>query len=240
MAAAVSTLIFCPLAFQGSRAAVADTSSVSSSAVPLGDLERAAREDRAPDGVAHRSGQAHLDTRTASPDRSLAQTNPSRHASVPGSSGVGREGDCPDDRGGLAFYKSRARFWAHKMGAGVTAPVAGEPRATCPLVHRAVKFWREKAASNRLRYQAWAYQYDWRSWLPAKWVRVARCETGVRWDWNSGAYQGAFGFAVSSWDAFRLPGYPSEAYLATPRQQYEVALLIWRRYGLSGWGCRNA
>ena len=61
MAAAVSTLIFCPLAFQGSRAAVADTSSVSSSAVPLGDLERAARE-HCPDarrGLAFYRSAAH-------------------------------------------------------------------------------------------------------------------------------------------------------------------------------------
>ena len=81
--------------------------------------------------------------------------------------------------------------------------------------------------------------------MPDKWQRIGACETGYGrrpgdFHWNSGPYQGAFGFAVSSWDAFRLPGYPSEAYLATPRQQYEVALAIWRRYGFSGWGCRNA
>lgn len=85
-----------------------------------------------------------------------------------------------------------------------------------------------------------ARQWNWQQWLPAKWVRIARCETGMRWDWNSGRYQGSFGFAVSSWDAFRPPGYPSEAYLASPWEQYQVALAIYRRYGLSGWGCRNA
>lgn len=91
--------------------------------------------------------------------------------------------------------------------------------------------------------QAW--QWKWQAWLPDKWQRIGACETGYgkrpgNWKHNSGSYQGAFGFAVSSWDAFRLPGYPSEAYNATPWQQYRVALEIYKRYGLSGWGCRNA
>ena len=115
----------------------------------------------------------------------------------------------------------------------------------CPQIHRAVKFWRAKAQANRLRYEAWAYQYDWRSWMPDKWQRIGACETGYGkrpgdFHWNSGPYQGFAGFAVSSWDAFRLPGYPSEAYLATPRQQLNVALAIYARYGYSGWGCRGA
>jgi len=89
------------------------------------------------------------------------------------------------------------------------------------------------------------YEYNWRLWLPDKYARIGACETGFgkrpgRWDWNSGPYQGAFGFAVSSWDQFRLPGYPPEAYQASPWQQYQVALAIHARYGFSGWGCRNA
>ena len=103
-----------------------------------------------------------------------------------------------------------------------------------------------KARAARLEYRRWhRYHYAWWEWMPDKWQRIGACETGYGrrpgdFHWNSGPYQGAFGFAVSSWDAFRLPGYPSEAYLATPRQQYEVALAIWRRYGFSGWGCRDA
>ncbi len=88
------------------------------------------------------------------------------------------------------------------------------------------------------RKQHW--QYRWDVWLPAKWVRIARCETHVTWTWNSGTYQGAFGFHRDSWDRFRRPQDPHEAYQATPWAQYQVALRIWRRYGLSGWGCRNA
>ena len=92
--------------------------------------------------------------------------------------------------------------------------------------------------------QSW--QWKWEKWLPDKWQRIGACETGYgkrpgRWDWNSGAYQGAFGFAVSSWDQFKpVSWWPSEAYLATPWQQYRTALAIHARYGFSGWGCRNA
>lgn len=97
------------------------------------------------------------------------------------------------------------------------------------------------------RTPAWkqAWQYRWQVWLPDKWQRIGACETGYgkrpgNWHWNSGTYQGAFGFHYTSWDRFRPAGYPSEAYQATPWQQYMVALAIWRRFGLSGWGCRNA
>jgi hypothetical protein len=97
---------------------------------------------------------------------------------------------------------------------------------------------------HRVGNQAW--QWKWQTWLPDKWQRIGACETGYgkrpgRWDWNSGTYQGAFGFAVSSWDQFKpVAWWPSEAHLATPWQQYQTALEIWRRYGFSGWGCRNA
>ena len=113
LTAAVSTLIS-PLAFQGSRAAVG-ANAVSSSAVPLGDLERAAREQ------------------------------------------------CPDARRGLTFYRSAAHRWRLKMGAATTGDEAVTSRAgegtsarplACPQIHRAVKFWRAKAAANRLRYEA--------------------------------------------------------------------------------------
>lgn len=156
--------------------------------------------------------------------------------------------NCPAVKRALRFYSARFAFWQAQMGAGTfqngkrvesrDARIRRGPDA-CPryLAH----VLQRKAYGARRAFARWhAHHYDWRSWLPAKWYRIARCETGTRWDWNSGPYQGAFGFAVSSWDAFKLRGYPSEAYLATPREQYEVALAIWRRYGFSGWGCRNA
>ena len=75
------------------------------------------------------------------------------------------------------------------------------------------------------------------SWLPPTWWAIGMCETQLNWRHNSGTYQGAFGFYRGSWDSFAPAGYPSEAYNATPWQQYQVALRIWRRYGFSGWGC---
>lgn len=92
--------------------------------------------------------------------------------------------------------------------------------------------------------QGW--QWNWQEWLPDKWARIGACETGYGkrpgdWEWNSGTYQGAFGFAVSSWDQWKpVDSWPDEAYLASPWQQYQTALAIYRRYGLSGWGCRDA
>lgn len=83
------------------------------------------------------------------------------------------------------------------------------------------------------------YVYSGR-FLPPHWFHIATCESGGNppiWTHNSGTYQGAFGFHHQSWDSFNTFGYPSEAYLATPEQQYRVALAIYHRYGFSGWGC---
>lgn len=121
----------------------------------------------------------------------------------------------------------------------------------CDSARRRATEWREKAHQAREALDEWnEYQFDWQKWLPRGWYGVGSCETGYggepNWHHNSGSYQGAFGFAVTSWDNFtgsadpKAGPYPSEAYLATPRQQYEVALAIYRRYGLSGWGCREA
>jgi hypothetical protein len=78
-------------------------------------------------------------------------------------------------------------------------------------------------------------------WMPKIWFAIASCEQpygkGAQWDAYSAGYEGAFGFAHSSWDAFKLPGYPDSANLASTWQQYQVALAIYRRYGFSGWGC---
>ena len=151
---------------------------------------------------------------------------------------------CPVAQRAITFY--RAKYTAHREALRLQG---APPRAwyACDAARRRAGEWRDRAKAARLELARWrAYHYAWRTWLPRGWQGVARCETQTRWDWNSGTYQGAFGFAVSSWDAFvgaadpKAGPYPSEAYLATPRQQYEVALAIWRRYGLSGWGCRGA
>ncbi len=83
-------------------------------------------------------------------------------------------------------------------------------------------------------------QWNWQAWLPDKWRRIGICETQLNWQHYNSSYEGAFGFATQSWRSFKLPGYPEHANQATPYQQYMVALEIYKRYGLSGWGCRNA
>jgi hypothetical protein len=109
---------------------------------------------------------------------------------------------------------------------------------SCAHMRLRVEHMRWRAWVARYRYERWhLYHFAWREWLPDRWRAIIACETFSNFRWNSGTYQGAFGFHRDSWDRFRLPGYPREAYLATPRQQYEVALAIHRRFGFSGWGC---
>jgi hypothetical protein len=89
------------------------------------------------------------------------------------------------------------------------------------------------------------WQWKWRVWLPRGWQNIGACETGYgkrpgNWKHNNSSYSGAFGFAHSSWTAFKpVARWPDRAYLASPWQQYQTALAIYRRYGLSGWGCRG-
>jgi hypothetical protein len=153
-------------------------------------------------------------------------------------------------------YKA-VRFWrdktaGHRNTLGVSGLPPVEQKASCKRLRERMVYWRQTAAvTGRIVIEHHAYHYAWREWMPDKWQRVGACETGYgkrpgRFDWNSGTYQGFAGFHYGSWDSFvrrasvKAGPYPSEAYLATPRQQYEVALAIWRAYGFSGWGCRGA
>jgi hypothetical protein len=108
---------------------------------------------------------------------------------------------------------------------------------------------RSRAAAKAL--VRWEYEFAWWQWMPDKWQRIGACETGYgkrpgNFQHSNSSYEGFAGFAKSSWDAFKgradakAGPYPEDAWQATPRQQYEVALAIWRAYGFSGWGCRNA
>ncbi len=156
---------------------------------------------------------------------------------------------CPTAQRAISFY--RGKYRAHREAMDASGPV---PRAwyPCDAAKRRAAEWRDRAAKAKDRLTEWTNdQWAWERWLPAKWQRIGACETGYgqvpgNWRHNSGTYQGSFGFHHQSWDGFvssadpRWGPYPSEAYLATPRQQYEVALAIYRRYGLSGWGCRGA
>lgn len=178
---------------------------------------------------------------------SLGRFSATRTAEV--AVGSGGEADCRSARKAIRFYSRRVDEWRAKMGAGAAARLVNR-QASCPryLAH----VWQRKARGARLTYERWfEYHFRWQIWLPDKWQRIGACETGYgkrpgNWRHSNSSYEGAFGFALSSWDAFvpradpKAGPYPANAYLATPRQQYEVALAIQRMYGLSGWGCRNA
>lgn len=157
---------------------------------------------------------------------------------------------CPGIRQGVIFYRGRYLFWRKKME--LTAPVSFVKVGSCANARFLLGVARAQAQAARTRFERWwSYHYDWPSWLPSKWQRIGACETGYgtrpgNWRHSNSAYEGAFGFAKSSWDAFKRRAdpkagpYPEDAWQATPRQQYEVALAIWRAYGFSGWGCRGA
>ncbi len=100
--------------------------------------------------------------------------------------------------------------------------------------------WQERWRACTYILRERARQWDWQSWLPDKWQRIAQCETGLDFYFTNSQYVSAFGIARSSWAAFRPDSVPSVPEQASPWEQYQVALAIWRRYGFSGWGCRNA
>jgi len=157
--------------------------------------------------------------------------------------------NCPSVRKALRFYTKQLRHWTQLRGQASDLRDAA-PRGPCPryLLHiRKLK----AAAAHREWNRYFTYHYAWSQWLPDKWQRIGACETGYgrrpgNWRHSNSSYEGAFGFAKVSWDSFKYRAdpkagpYPEDAWQATPRQQYEVALAIYRMYGLSGWGCRGA
>lgn len=82
--------------------------------------------------------------------------------------------------------------------------------------------------------------------LPANhdlWVRIGRCEQpgpgykGVNWSFSGATYQGGLGIWYGNWDSLKPRGYPSDAGVATWREQMEVANRLAANYGFSAWGC---
>ena len=154
---------------------------------------------------------------------------------------------CPGVRKALRFYTDRWQHWLSLKGAAERPLARG---VGCPRY--LLKVRKAKAvAAHRAWNRYWRYHWAWSEWLPDKWQRIGACETGYgkrpgNWRHSNSRYEGAFGFAKVSWDSFKWRAdpkagpYPEDAWQATPRQQYEVALAIYRMYGFSGWGCRGA
>lgn len=149
----------------------------------------------------------------------------------------------------MTYYAGVRNHWLEVQGAP-NARIHG--RSKCPLY--LARVLRRKAFAARSRARLWRRDnYSWRLWLPDKWQRVGACETGYgrrpgSFSWDSGRYvsfagiyrpafdQHAHYIGQLGWDETKR----RLGRLPTPREQYNVALEIWRRYGFSGWGCRNA
>ena len=68
---------------------------------------------------------------------------------------------------------------------------------------------------------------------PAVWAALRSCESGGRYDLNSGnGYYGAYQFAFSTWQKLGYPGYPHEAPAAT---QDEAAKKLQAKQGWGPW-----
>lgn len=157
---------------------------------------------------------------------------------------------CLDAQRGIRFY--RAAYTQHRERMGLPgAPARGW--YDCAATRRRAAMWQHRAAEARDQLHAWIrHHWAWTQWLPRSWYRLGSCETGYggppNWQHRNSAYEGAFGFAVSTWDGYKREAlarfgdgpYPESAADATPRQQWNVALIVYGHFGMSGWGCRGA
>lgn len=83
-----------------------------------------------------------------------------------------------------------------------------------------------------------SWQWRYRVFMPAHWVRLAQCEEHLNWGFHAGDYEGAFAFYTGTWDQYRYPGYPRRAWMATPWQQFHTAQRVARRLSIAvPWGC---
>jgi hypothetical protein len=81
------------------------------------------------------------------------------------------------------------------------------------------------------------YQYNWESWLPDNWKRVASCETHFNFEHNNSSFVSAFGISWREYNADAAHmGAPPWNVRHTPRDQYMAALGHYDRFG-DGWSC---
>lgn len=75
----------------------------------------------------------------------------------------------------------------------------------------------------------------------AMWDRIAQCESGGRWNINTGnGFYGGLQFMTSTWLSSGGGDFAPRADLATREQQITVANRLYARAGLQPWGCRHA
>ena len=68
------------------------------------------------------------------------------------------------------------------------------------------------------------------------WDRLAQCESGGRWNTNTGnSYYGGLQYSAGTWRAHKPAGYPARADLATREQQIDVGEITYARQGPGAW-----
>lgn len=141
---------------------------------------------------------------------------------------------CGDARQAVTFYREKTAGWRHRLNVSGVPPLERNPSCARTL-DRAV-YWRNNAKTHR---RVW--QREWAD-PPYPYYQIAVCETGginggrPLWSHHNGSYAGAYGFAHSTWTAYRYPGYPLTASAATPRQQTRVAMRLVATFGgYSSW-----
>lgn len=166
---------------------------------------------------------------------------------------------CKPARVALVYYRARTWEWQEKKtfawqdGPRLAGPGPRASGHSCDFVRSGVSEWRARARNAREKYERWwAYHYDWRAWLPAEWYSIGSCETGYggppNWSHSNSEFEGAFGLRgpgleTGAWLAHveradpKAGPYPFYASDATPRQQYEHALVLHALYGWDPWGC---
>lgn len=75
----------------------------------------------------------------------------------------------------------------------------------------------------------------------AMWDRIAQCESGQRWNINTGnGYYGGLQFDYGTWLSVGGSDFAPRADLATRAEQITVANRLYAKRGLQPWGCRHA
>ena len=75
----------------------------------------------------------------------------------------------------------------------------------------------------------------------AMWDRIAQCESGGRWNINTGnGYYGGLQFDYSTWLSVNGDDFASRADRASRAEQITVANRLYAKRGLQPWGCRHA
>jgi Transglycosylase-like domain len=102
--------------------------------------------------------------------------------------------------------------------------------------------WRDRLAAAEARYEEWRESQSASSGGWGVWSALAECESGGDWAYNGGSgFDGGLQFHPGTWSAYAPPGFPSEAWAASPAQQIAVAEAVLNSQGWGAWpACSSA